>query len=252
MWLDATNHKLYVRTFDNRKPQSGVDFDIMVDTTVSGVGNLGTLSLSSQTFWMQGVTFMGGQQGAFGVLSDGTHTVNVFADDCHFLGGSGYGSFSFYGGAGLAITYNCVASYSEYDGFNWHGLQGADTEANCPIFHEINCVSLWAGWNGALTNNGSTCHENTRGSRTGGLYLNGQDRTLHDIQDVKTWNLGCRSTTRRAAARFETPQFLAGLPATQALGLLISDVRRVFAVFPSPRYAFRAVSAKGGLVFTQG
>jgi hypothetical protein len=203
-WLNTTNKKIYVRTFDNRHP-TGLNSDIDNLANQSGLRGAETALTANRTMWMRGGAFMGGFNGAFVATSTNTSRLTYYADDMVFYGGYGFGAFTtIISGAGAAtggtksVLNNCKAYYALLDGFNYHGNVTVAT-ATSPFGIEIGCKSRWCGWTTGLANNGTTCHEACRVISINSEYLNAQDRTINDIQSAMRWMLGCAGSTRRTA-----------------------------------------------------
>ncbi|MDB5622020.1 MAG: hypothetical protein JWR39_583 [Devosia sp.] len=60
-------------------------------------------------------------------------------------------------------------------------------------FHELDCAFLWCGNNSRAdtSRNASSAHINCVGIRVNSRALQTQNRAFHDIQNAKSWNLGC-------------------------------------------------------------
>jgi hypothetical protein len=203
-WLDTTNKKIYVRTFDNRHP-TGLNSDIDNLSNLSTLRGAETALTANHTIWMRGGCFMGGFNGAMVAASTNTSRLTYYADDMVFYGGYGFGAFttiiagaSATAGGTKSVLNNCKAYYALLDGFNYHG-NGTVATATSPFGIEIGCKSKWCGWTTGLANNGTTCHEACRLLCINSEYLNAQDRTINDIQSAMRWMLGCAGSTRRTA-----------------------------------------------------
>jgi hypothetical protein len=202
-WLDTTNKKLYVRRFNNTQPVQNAGLTgINVLGLNSGLINCETISppTANRTYLFQGLTTLGGYNGAR-VTASQTYRPTVYTDNCRYGFSYGLGGFAWTAGGGTCIHNNSVFSYNIADGDNPHGTPVGTSSAqiDSPNMHELGCKSKWNGWNASGTNNGTTAHEYAPMVRVNGEHLNSQDRSVHDIQAVKSWNLGCTASTRRTA-----------------------------------------------------
>lgn len=97
---------------------------------------------------------------------------------------------------GVYKTYliNCVASYGNKDGFNYH------TTSTESLAVEVNCKAYGSGVNkvpsGNTTthsNNGSTAHDGMKVARFGCTYYNCQGPIVADVNDCYSINVGVRA-----------------------------------------------------------
>lgn len=196
----SSTKEIWVRLPDNRAP----DANVVGYRDYSSTAGLVAAPASGRTIWMENLSFFGGRT-AFIVTAAENIAVNIYGRGMVYAfsgadsspANDGNGSFGFSGGPGEVIHQSSTASYGAQDGFNYHGLSGTSSRAQCPTAHEIGCTSSSAGWNGALTHNGSTIHEASVAVRVGGTYRTNADRTIHDINRAQSWNLGCSVTPRR-------------------------------------------------------
>ncbi len=257
---------MWVRLPDNRQPTAAT-VAVGRDFNATAGGGSPAAPIASIKLWLDNVQCRFGRA-AFGVVASEAFRVDVYARNCAFLyagssvvGGEGLGSFSFGGGGGDVILDRCVASYSDLDGFNYHGVSQSVVRANCPAVYEIACRSRSAGWTGGLANNGSTLHEACTGVRIDGDYRNNADRTIHDINRAQSWNIGCLAVPRRGQDGSEqSAAFSVGHPTDGAASAMWLDTCRVGggAQFPMQAYpgstlrfanlAFVPVAAGGGTV----
>jgi hypothetical protein len=139
---------------------------------------------SAGVSYIRGIDFEGCDDG--GAQAQGTAT--VIAEDCTFKYSLGNGGVQAIGGHGY-IAIRCTASSNVRDGFNYHGSGGVS-----PDVVEIDCRSHHNGLTpGASTNNASTAHEACRVLRAGGDYDLCAGPIVADVNNARSWNLGCRS-----------------------------------------------------------
>lgn len=189
-FLDTTGKRIFVRRASSTAPDANV--------VMPNLGGFVFGGTTSKVLWMDKVTFWGNCKVTAAVASQTCYT-----SDCGFLysGSDGPGAFSWIGGtggAGLCIHLRPRGGYSNFDGLNYHGKTLPSLPDESPRFIEIDAKISWAGSTiNPGANNSSTSHERVRGMRVGGFYLNAGDRSLHDINFARTWNLGCTISTRR-------------------------------------------------------
>lgn len=212
----SATRDMWVRMPDNRQPTSA-DTAMGRDFSAPG-GGLPAAPAAPRRVWLDNMQFRFGRT-PFLVTASAANRVDVYDRNCAFLysgaptaGDEGPGSFAFVGGPGEVIHDRSIASYSDLDGFNYHGLSGATLRSHCPSVYEINCKTRSNGWNSGLANNGTTLHEFCTGVRINGSHLRAADRTIHDINRSQSWNLGCTVSTRRGQDGSEqSSPFTAGL-----------------------------------------
>jgi hypothetical protein len=117
-WLDTTNKKLYVRTFNNRAPDSSVVVGRGNNDTVdSNTRNLfqGGIFHSVKNFWMKGFDFLGGIVWTQGFRPSG-HRHYVYMEDCRIL----HSCHNAYNSQGAVLSHlkSCKFAYSRADGAN--------------------------------------------------------------------------------------------------------------------------------------
>ncbi|KQS78065.1 hypothetical protein [Rhizobium sp. Leaf383] len=194
-YLDATNKKLYVKLIANRVP----DANLVVTSTGGNANFWLNQTTTSYTVWARDCEFWG-CSGGFRVTSSTTVNHAAYLLDC-FAGytGSSHGFFTSGGPASL-IMQRCGAACIAADGFNYNG--GASLALSV-TFIEIDCWSDRVGQNAAestdASNNGSSAYTFCRGVRVNGKHTNGTNRTIHDIQDSQSWNLGFTAGPSRMA-----------------------------------------------------
>ncbi|MEG3167496.1 hypothetical protein U1737_04730 [Sphingomonas sp. LB3N6] len=197
-WYQTGSTRIWVRLPDNRVPDANVV--LIRDNAISAGVN--AAPPASITIWMDNLQFWGGNK-AFSVTTTQAIAVNTYTNNCQFLyagshaNGLGAGCFAHTGGPGEIVHQNGIGSYGNLDGFNYHGPSVSTVQADCPVAYEIGCKSRSAGWDGSLANNGSTIHEACRAVRVNGDYRSNADRTIHDVNRARSWNVGCNVVPRR-------------------------------------------------------
>jgi hypothetical protein len=185
---------MFIRTWDNR--------NLIGDTQiVEGPGSIAgpilranTASGANRRYVVEGLGFLGGNDGALTIRGDNTFL--AFADlvRCRmFASVGGRGGLNMQPTAGTGahiIAVDCAANGNANDGFNVSGTVSLIT---------INCIGDWNGWNTNNTNNGYTFHDASVGIDVMGSYRNNQDRSVHHVHDGRNWHLGLEPGTRRGA-----------------------------------------------------
>lgn len=236
-YYNTANRQTFIRTFDSRQPTSS---DMIMIRDFTGNAGWTTAAVSARTLWMENVRFFGGRT-PFRALAASSIPINIYGKNCHYLYGGaessvsdGLGCFSIEGGPGDVVHQNSSASYSNSDGWNYHGVSGATSNAQCPHAFEIDCMSISAGWNVGLINNATTIHEATVAVRVNGIYAYNADRTIHDVNRARSWNLGCSLMTRRDGDATEQSSPLAiGHPSDGLATINWVDAVRLYG---SPQY----------------
>ena len=185
---------VFIRTWDNRNPNG--DTFLSTGSTI-GTGARVAADTSNRRFICEGLTFIGGLDGALRI--SGTNNGRVRADlaRCSFHGGGGRGALAVQpvqtsnAVQGVdVIALDCSASGCTRDGWS--------VDFNSTLI-TLNCIGDWNGWNAGGTNNGITFHGTSRGLDVGGEFLNNQDRSIHHVHFGQNWHLGSRGSTRRGA-----------------------------------------------------
>ncbi|WP_170841848.1 hypothetical protein [Sphingomonas gellani] len=210
VWTDVANNKIYVRTFNNRAPDANLLHGSLTGNLPAGINATPTKAVRA---YIEGLRFIGGSAGgyaAFHLYAAGGFRHQFDFVRCGFHGGVGAGALQVDGSAATdgsdTIAVGCYASNALFDGFNYHQACSAI---------ELGCTSDWNGWESGLANNGTTCHETCRVIRVSGSYRQNQDRSLHDVHQAMSWNLGCESSTRRGQDGAEqSAAFATGRPST--------------------------------------
>jgi hypothetical protein len=221
-YWDATNSVMWVRTFNNRQPDASIR--IHDSGTFAGFS---ANAAATRTIWINGLSFRGGQV-AYKSLANGASgfKVNTYTVNCAFThaGGNagGLGGFIHQNGGGEIIHLRSVSSYNVDDCFAYYDA------TQSPTFNEINCSSRFSGLSPSeLSVNASTSHGSCTGVRVMGNYLNALDRSIHDINSAKTWNLGCTISNQRGPAGGDTSCCIAAGFAAQSAQVWIDAVNAV-------------------------
>lgn len=151
--------------------------------------------------YLEGISIYGGNTGNLTV--DATNfPISIFSKNINFLYGSGYGGEADalnINGASYAFFQNCIAAYSDKDGFNYTAYNNAGVKKISPYFIEVNCKGFGNGLKNSIagsenTNNGTTAHEGAVGIRINGEYFGNMGANVADVQmGTQSINLGCKS-----------------------------------------------------------
>lgn len=152
-----------------------------------GTGGIDQTTGSRYSF--KNISFYGGGRV---VQSQNTDGVWYF-DNCEFK----FGGSSGYRMIGTNIyTYlkNCVAYCNYGDGLTYSGT-------SCHVV-EDNCQSYKNGFNNSdqSIQNGSSLHGTCRAIRVGGTYGSTYGPVVADVQDSKSWNIGCAAFNSRTTS----------------------------------------------------
>ncbi|ROR25166.1 hypothetical protein EC845_1206 [Comamonas sp. BIGb0124] len=180
-YFKATN-TLYVSTADGRVP----DEDIVVyDDIINGY-----YSASAGVLWTDGVVFEGGARPLYLHNTVETDLQVAYLGNGALLYGGGSADGNAITGRGhiRAYCYRMKLAESLADNLNWHALNGTSTASITAI--EIECESYYAGHNTLGNNNASTSHEAGTVISIMPIYLHGQNRVVHDIDNSRRWILG--------------------------------------------------------------
>jgi hypothetical protein len=185
---------MFIRTWDNR--------NLIGDTQiVEGPGSIAgpilranTASGANRRYVVEGLGFLGGNDGAVMIRGDNSFLSHVDLVRCRmFASVGGRGGVNIQPTAGFGchvLAVDCAANGNVNDGFNVSGNATLIT---------INCIGDWNGWNTNNTNNGYTFHDSSVGIDVGSSFRNNQDRSVHHVHDGRNWQLGTESGTRRGA-----------------------------------------------------
>lgn len=185
---DTGANRTYLRLWDNRNPNGASN---IVSTRTSLIGLQFDYTTSGRSFYITGLGHAGGTNG-LQLDMDNIRPSGIF-DRCRFIAGLGRGALTVIGDSntvdgGDFLLHECVAHGAQSDGLNWQAVMRVV---------ELDCWATWNGWNTATSNNGSTLHWRCNIIRKGGFYIWNQDRSIHDVGDINSWNMGVTSGTRR-------------------------------------------------------
>lgn len=130
--------------------------------------------------WMKGVDIIGGT--AFQIQTAATNG-KFYAEDCGFYGGDGSstGSLSVLGNIEFRVK-RCIFGGSVEDSFNRHGNTTGDAKGLIE-----DGWGIFSGYNATGANNVTTAHENCITIEVGCTFMGAQNRTVHHIQNSKTF-----------------------------------------------------------------
>lgn len=176
---------IYLHTHNDRAPDSSV--------YVFLAARNGKYQVDSGVAWIEGIDFYAGQHPFHqATVASGT-TNTVYFKDCSFKYSGGVTTSAKNGfsstGKCLTVMQGCVAAQNLLDGFNYHESAVA---GGPPTAVEIGCIGRANGFDTGGTNNGSTIHDGGTIIRINGYYHDNQDRDIHDVNNARSWNLGCR------------------------------------------------------------
>lgn len=149
--------------------------------------------ITAQNTYFEGITFTGAAQN---IIDQKNYDGKIFmAKNCNLNSSkSANGLSAQYNG--LFILENCTTDSSYLDGFNYHNSSTVKNQ----LAIEVNCTSTNSGTQvGGTMNNGSTMHDGGNIIRINGNYSGGQNRTIHDINNCVSVNLGCKSDSSKEA-----------------------------------------------------
>jgi len=170
-WYDSGI--LYVRTFDDREPDSDIHGYLDVKQVYSSLlGNV----------FLDGLKIYGGTNTVYHV-SDTINNMTLCLHNCELkYAVNGHGLAI---GKSRTILDTVIAARNESDGFNYH-TGGSSLE--------INCIGRNNGLPGDSTSNGSSIHDGGIIIRVNGEYTANHGPNLADVNaNTKSWNLGCKS-----------------------------------------------------------
>lgn len=180
-YFTDTDGTLYVHCKDNRKPDKELIFNYEAH-------NL--LYFNNVTLYVENIRFFGGAK-PVEILAVDNSTYGVFlAKNCHMA----YASKSNLGNGvntlgGDAFLLNCSAYRNRRDGFNYHQNSDGSRQG---FFIEVNCIGRHNGLEDSNNaNNGTTAHDGCIGIRVNGLYFQNKGPTVADVNNSKTYNIGC-------------------------------------------------------------
>jgi hypothetical protein len=167
---------LFVKTIDGLIPDNTKVLALLDATFINFTGSART---SAQRIFLEGISFLGGQNG-MKVTNTSAFRTQFAARDCKFLW-SGWTSADALPVLGNVDCYTqlCTAANSGKDGFNYHATGGY-----IPNFVEIDCIGHSNGLynvNGDYTMNASTGHDGVKGLRIGGKYHHTMGTPVADV-----------------------------------------------------------------------
>lgn len=183
-YVDATSKKVYLKRLSSVAP------DANVTVFSSAQYNLNHQPAAGQacTIWLCPELEVWGGVQPFRSVSNATGNVTVWAKGCGYGYSHSSHGFSVSGGACSSFAVGTEVFCCGQDGFNYNGVAGVASIS----FHEIGAKAFSTGLAGDADGsyNASTSHMDCRGVRVGCTYEDNSNRTIHDIQNAQTWNLG--------------------------------------------------------------
>ena len=143
------------------------------------------------TFYIEGITFIGGSASTVCVDNSASYSADFYAKDCNFYGSASenYDAVNIHGCDGYFV--NCECAYTRKDGFNYQRSNGRNANGV-----EIDCKGYCCGKDGGTenNNNGSTQHRGIV-MRINGVYHDNYGPNVADTTDTngetKTLNIRC-------------------------------------------------------------
>lgn len=179
---------LYMHTLDGSIPDST---KIIICSSAGNASVQGNISV-----YFENCTFIGGTTGTIEAVSTAANDdTYLYAKDCKFLYTDNINADAVMcKGTRLTIFQNCIAAYSQKDGFNYHALNGI-----APNAIEINCIGRNNGNIEDSNDQGSTIHDAGNIIRINGIYYENYGQgTGDDSTNTHAWNLGCRAFASKA------------------------------------------------------
>lgn len=209
-YLDVTNKKLYARLSDNRAP----DANLVVGRGSTGNANARNLFFSpafgtNQTFWATNLDLWGGNPFYnFVNAPDSNPTLTAWLGDCATC----YSVDDNYhwDGAGSSFLLRHVNTDSYKDGYNY---SAASVGSAMPRVYELDCSSSYCGNDnnsGDSSSNSTSAHNAVKLVRVNCSFQKAQNRSVHDIEQVVSWNLGVSSQNCRQATGDQSADFACG------------------------------------------
>ncbi|SMQ85055.1 hypothetical protein SAMN05444673_6359 [Bacillus sp. OV166] len=191
-YTDGTT--LYVHAIGHGSPDNNKVFALLKGEHFWANSDTQAVSL-----YLEGFTIYGGFTGNL-TVDETNNPISVYAKSMIFLYGSadsGKADAVNISGATYAFFQDCIAAYSDKDGFNYTAYNDAGVLKDKPKFIEVNCQGFSNGLLNRIagsenTNNGSTAHEGAVGIRINGKYFNNMGSNVCDVQvGTRSVNLGC-------------------------------------------------------------
>ena len=176
-FLGSSGNAVYVRTFDDRPPDSNI--------RLTKTGANGQATVNNVTMYFKNLVFNSGTD-AF--LVSGNASGKVIFNACIFRFGQGNSLSTV--NATQHYLFGCKAFYSRKDGFNYHVNSGVGRtyEENC----EARFNGDWINELNAPKNNGSTIHDGGIAVRVNVISRQNKNRNFHDVSpQTLSYNVGC-------------------------------------------------------------
>lgn len=202
-FYDATADIVYVRTFDDRAPDS--DIVCLVASTTLRLININSNSLASNAkISLQNIKVWGANPLR---LSNNSGSIywNFGINNCEFSYAGNLNGCLFEG-YGVGHIYNTRSDYNLRDGFNYVNSIGFSFEWNCRVYGSTLV--------GSSSDKGSTSREGWKTIRVAGDYQYTRGKGVQDINDVVSYSLGCTSKNSLGA----TEEHRAGFASNSSTG----------------------------------
>ena len=174
---------VYVHTFDSREP----DTDVRMQRNSPSGSLSGAQFNSGGILFCENIDFWGGVKP---LRAESSAKTEIFLKNCTL----GYGhqsnnqEFNLTHPESIVIIENSESFYGYLDGFS---VRNAD-------YIEVDCFSHNNGYSGGGGDNASTTHSGTKSIRINGVYIDSEDRNVHDVGNgTESWLLNCISGTVR-------------------------------------------------------
>jgi len=219
-YIDYTNKKVYVRTWDGRAPDAALFFgrgNTAANDAVSRNYYISGIWGNIVTQWLRGVvTYGGAGMYATTYMPDNSPSIIVNGWGCKTLYSSLCGVA--FDGNITSTLYQHVADDAYKDGYNYDQSTGLDPDGTSTMrFNEIDCSGDWNGWDSTssdMSDNGSSCHFRSIGTRINCSYDSTLNRAINDINASKTWNIGLVASNCRQTGIQSAPYVSGYAPAT--------------------------------------
>lgn len=185
---------IYVHAIGHNSPDNNKVFVLLKADNFYANSDTQAVSL-----YVEGFSIYGGGNGNLTVDAT-TNGISVYGKRMNFLYASantGIQDALDINGADYAFFQECIAAYSDKDGFNYTANNIANATKAAPKFIEVDCQGFGNGLKNSIagsenTNNGSTAHLGSAGIRINGTYYNNMGSNVCDVQtNTKSVNLGC-------------------------------------------------------------
>lgn len=169
-YYDSATKTVWIRTFNSRVPDSNI---------LNLLDNANFYSWHVSSVYAENIKFYGGGDPAYVYVSSATVPKQAVFVNCEFNYSIGGDNLSVSSNVYISLS-NCIAKYSNRDGFNYNGTNIR--------FFEYKCVGSDNGT--TQSDNGSTSHNSAVGIRVACTYLRNSGGCLHDIDSAKSYNVG--------------------------------------------------------------